>query len=96
MRGAAQVLLLLALACSSPAPPPEELPARRQDVAAALYEQLDLVLARHEALEGEPGPEAERERRALARLAGEITFRLARLDPNADVADLLNRLERTR
>jgi len=83
---------LLPLAgCRSTAPDESELPARRDDVTLALYRQLDLVLARRAELADEP--DAARERERLTRLAGEIALRIARIDADADVRALLERIE---
>jgi hypothetical protein len=74
---------------------PEDPPASREDVVAALKEQLDLVLARHAALAGSADPVAREERHELARLADEIALRLVRIDPTL-AGEVTARLERTR
>jgi hypothetical protein len=89
-------VVALAAACRSSRPLPEEPPASREDVTEALYEQLDLVLARHDALEGVEEPAAREEQQELARLADEIALRIVRIDPAADVDALKAKLERTR
>lgn len=90
----ARALLLLALASCAARPPEdrEELPANRSDVAMSLYRQLDLVIARHDDLGDDPG--SEREREELRRLAHEIAVRIVRIDPNADVRALVEKVER--
>ena len=89
----ARALLLLALAsCAARPPEDEELPANRSDVAMSLYRQLDLVIARHDELGSGPG--SEREREELRRLAHEIAVRIVRIDPNADVRALVEKVER--
>ena len=88
-RGPAILLpLLLGAGCRSAEPPPEEIPAQRSDVVAALYKQLDAVLDRYDALADEETPEAEREREELLRAAREIRLRIVRYDPNADLRAL--------
>jgi hypothetical protein len=93
---AALVAAALLGACQSGKPLPEDPPASREDVTAALQDQLDLVLARHDALAGSEDPAALEERHELARLADEIALRLVRIDPEADVEELKAKLERTR
>ncbi|MHC4548891.1 MAG: hypothetical protein ACYTEZ_08940 [Planctomycetota bacterium] len=95
MRRAGPILLLLA-ACASAPPTPEELPANREDVAAALHAQLDDVLARRAAIADDEGEAAERERAELKRLADEIAVRIVRIDPDADVDALVAKLESAR
>jgi hypothetical protein len=70
--------------------------ADREDVKHALYRQLDEVLARREAIAGEEGEAAERERAELSALAQKIAERIVRLDPEADVNVLVDRLEKAR
>ncbi len=94
MRRAAACVLLAA--CATQAPVQEELPANRDDVTVALYEQLARVLERHAAIANEEGEEAARERTELRRLADEIAVRIVRIDPSADVDALVEQLERTR
>ena len=88
--------LLLVAACAAPAIDPEEPPADREDVSGALHRQLDLVLARHNELAETGEPLARQERAELGRLANEITLRIFRIDPNADVRALLEKTESTR
>ncbi|MGH7163686.1 MAG: hypothetical protein ACREID_09390 [Planctomycetota bacterium] len=92
----AALLALLVTACASRFEAPEELPASREDVTAALYRQLDLVLARQAALAAKAEPEAARERAELLRLAAEIAVRIVRVDPQANVAALVERVEAAR
>ena len=94
MRRAAACLLLAA--CATQAPVQEELPASRDDVAAALYAQLARVLDRHAAIGGDESEAAARERAELRRLADEIAVRIVRIDPEADVDALVEQLERAR
>ena len=94
MRRAAACVLLCA--CATQAPVQEELPASRDDVTVALYEQLARVLERHAAIADEEGDAAARERTELRRLADEIAVRIVRIDPSADVDALVEQLERTR
>jgi len=94
MRRAAACVLLAA--CATQAPVQEELPANRDDVTVALYDQLARVLERHAAIANEEGAEAARERTELRRLADEIAVRIVRIDPSADVDALVEQLERTR
>ena len=94
-RSSAGLLLCLA-ACASRAPAPDELPAQRDDVAAALHAQLDHVLARQVEIADADGAAAEREREELQRLAHEVAVRIVRIDPGADVDLLVEKLERSR
>lgn len=80
---------LVAAGCRSAEPPPEEVPARRSDVVAALYKQLDLVLARYETMEDDESESARRERVELLQMAREIRLRIVRFDPNADLSALV-------
>jgi len=91
-RAAALVPLLLA-ACGTTAVQEERTSAEREDVCAALYRQLDEVLARRDSIAGEDDS-AARERDDLARLADDIAVRIVRLDPEADVEAIVKRLER--
>ena len=74
----------------------EELPANRDDVAAALYAQLARVLDRHAAIAGEESEAATRERAELLRLADEIAVRIVSIDRDADVDALVEQLRRAR
>jgi len=94
MRRAAACVLLAA--CATQAPVQEELPANRDDVTVALYEQLARVLERHAAIADEKGAAAAHERAELRRRADEIAVRVVRIDPSADVDALVEQLERTR
>lgn len=94
MRRAAALFLASLGACATRAPVDEELPADRSDVAQSLYEQLDLVIARHDALGRDGDAMAEREREDLRRLAHEIAVRIVRIDPNADVRALVDKVEK--
>ena len=94
MRRAAACVLLAA--CATQTPVQEELPANRDDVTVALYEQLARVLERQAAIANEEGEEAAREQTELRRLADEIAVRIVRIDPSADVDALVEQLERTR
>lgn len=89
-------LLLLLGACAGTAERDERVAADRKDVQHALYRQLDGVLARRQAIAGEEGEAAAREREELDRLADEIAVRIVRLDPDADVDALVRRLEQSR
>ena len=93
-------VLLLFGACRS-APAPEEAPtASRAEVTIALYSQLQMVLERHntlsETLSENVEPAAQAEREQLVRLAAEIAVRIVRVDPEADVAQLVDRMEMLR
>jgi len=89
-------LLLLLGACAGTTERDERVAADRTDVKHALYRQLDEVLARRQAIAGEEGDAAAREREELDRLADEIARRIVRLDPDADVDTLVRRLEQSR
>ena len=82
--------------CAATSDGDERVAADREDVKHALYRQLDEVLARRQAIAGEEGEAAAREREELDRLAGEIAKRIVRLDPDADVDVLVRRLEESR
>jgi len=86
---------LLVAACGAPAVRDEPAAAEREDVCAALYRQLDEVLARRVAIEAEDET-ATREREELGRLADDIAVRIVRLDPDADVDAIVRRLEQSR
>jgi hypothetical protein len=90
------VPLLLLAACAGTAPEPADVSATREDVTASLYRQLELVLARQEELASEVGPQAERERQELLRLAAEIAIRIVRIDPEADGRVLVDRIDGAR
>ncbi len=90
------LLLLLLAGCAAAPDSDERVAADREDVKRALYRQLDEVLARRQALAGEEGEAAARERDDLDRLADEIAVRIVRLDPDADVDVLVRRLEQSR
>jgi len=96
MRARALPALLLAAACAGAPEPAEEIPANREDVAAALYRQLDEVLARLKDIRGDDEPEAEVEREQLDRLAHDICIRIVRVDPDADPDTLVRKLEDAR
>ncbi|MDH3591256.1 MAG: hypothetical protein OER88_05230 [Planctomycetota bacterium] len=93
-RGSLFVLLLAA--CATQKRPEQDPPANRDDVTSALYQQFDLTLARHESLRGDETAAGQVERQELAQLADEIAMKIVRIDPNADVQQLIERLERTR
>ena len=96
LRLAACSVLLLFGACRS-APEPEEAPtASRAEVTIALYSQLQMVLERHDTLSENAEPAAQTEREQLVRLAAEIAVRIVRVDPEADVAQLVDRMETLR
>jgi hypothetical protein len=85
-------LALLLLACAAPRDERAELEAGRPQVVAALYRQLDLVLARQAELARSADPAAEAERAACARLAVDIAVRIASVDPDADLRALVARV----
>lgn len=91
MRRAAFLLLFFLAACATPPPETAEIPASRDDVTTALHLQLEMVLQQREELEGVDGPDAERARDELNRLAAEITIRIVRIDPNARPRELVER-----
>ena len=90
IRFPALLLPLLLAACATPETPETEIPARRTDVVAALYKQLELVLARYEELADDPSDAAIRERAELLQTAREIRLRIVHFDPHADL-DALSR-----
>jgi len=92
VRHAALTLLLLAGACATAQPSDQEIEAKREDVTASLYRQLDLVLGRQEELAFERTPAALRERAELLRLAAEIAIRIVRIDTRADGQHLVERI----
>lgn len=92
----AAVAAIVLAACAARETEPDEPPAQRADVVAALYRQLDLVVARYEALEEDPGPAAADERAELAERARAIAMKIVRVDPDADVHTLTAQLERVR
>ncbi|MHC4957549.1 MAG: hypothetical protein ACYTGN_04175 [Planctomycetota bacterium] len=92
MKNVLLVLLLCAAACTTAQPSDTEIEAKREDVTASLYRQLDLVLARQEKLADEPTQDALNERSELLRLAAEIAIRIVRIDPQADGQRLVDRI----
>jgi len=88
-------LVLLLAACKAPESGENPVAAEREDVCAALYRQLDEVLARRDAIDEEDDT-AVREREELARLADDIAVRIVRLDPDVDVDAIVRRLEQSR
>ncbi len=84
----ALLLPLLCAACATPERPEPEVPARRTDVVAALYKQLELTLARYEELAGDESEAAIRERAELLQTARDIRLRIVHFDPNADLEAL--------
>jgi hypothetical protein len=95
-RALAALVPFALLACAAREPEPDEPPAQRADVIAALYRQLDLVVARYEEIENDPGPAAAAEREELADRAHSIAMKIVRVDPDADVQTLTARVERVR
>ncbi|HEX5138257.1 MAG TPA: hypothetical protein VFY93_14870 [Planctomycetota bacterium] len=87
------VPLLLLAACAAPHEEDDRVAADRKDVTEALHRQFDEVLARRDAIAKEPGESAVREREELDDLAHGIAERIVRLDPDANVNELLDRLE---
>jgi hypothetical protein len=92
MKHALSLLLLCAAACTTAQPSDTEIEAKREDVTASLYRQLDLVLARQEELATERTQAALHERSDLLRLAAEIAIRIVRIDPQADGQRLVERI----
>lgn len=92
MRACATALLLVA--CAAPRDERGETEAGRPQVVAALYRQLDLVLARRAELARSADPEAERAE--CARLALDIAVRIASVDPDADLRALVARVREAR
>ncbi len=88
-KNASVLLFALALfalaACTTPAPRSGPLPARQDDVQAALLAQLDLVMRREAELRRDASPQAQAEREELHRMAAEIVARVLRIDPGADL-----------
>jgi flagellar biosynthesis/type III secretory pathway protein FliH len=93
MRGFRGLPLILLAACAAPEEGDERVAADRKDVTHALHRQFDEVVARRDALENEPGEEAARTRDELNSLAHEIAEHIVRLDPEADVDTLVQRLK---
>jgi hypothetical protein len=93
MRGFRGLPLFLLAACAAPADRDERVAADRKDVTHALYRQLDEVLAQRNALAKEPGEDAARTRDELDALAQQIAEHIVRLDPEADVDALVQRLK---
>ena len=90
-------VLVLFGACRSRPEPQEPATASRAEVTIALYTQLQLVLERHDTLgAAETDPAAHEEREQLVRLAAEIAVRIVRVDPDADVTRLVERMETLR
>ena len=83
----------LLAACSSPAERDERVAADRKDVTHALYRQLDEVLEQRDALAKESGEEAARTRAELNDLARDIAEHIVRVDPQADINVLVQRLK---
>lgn len=91
IRFPALLLPLLLAACATPErSETAEVPARRTDVVAALYKQLELVLVRYEELADDESDAATRERAELLQTAREIRLRIVHFDPHADL-DALSR-----
>jgi len=90
----AAALALLLAACAARPQEDSNLPASREDVAAALHKQIELVLERRESLAEKTDAASRREREELLRRAGEIAVRIARVDPHADLKTLVEKLER--
>ena len=86
--GPAWLLPLLLAGCATPETPDPEVPARRTDVVAAMYKQLELVLARYEELAGDGSEAAIRERAELLQTARDIRLRIVHFDPHADLEAL--------
>ena len=95
-RGALPCVLLLLGACAAAPAPDEPATASRTEVTIALYTQFQLVLDRHSVLSDVADPAAQDEREQLVRLAAEIAVRIVRVDPDADVRDLVKRMETLR
>ena len=89
-------VLLLFGACRSAPEPEEPATASRAEVTIALYSQLQMVLERHDTLSEVVDAAAQSEREQLVRLAAEIAVRIVRVDPDADVAQLVDRMETLR
>lgn len=87
-------LLLLLAGCATPRESDDRVAADRADVTHALHRQFDEVLARRDAIAKEQGDGAARERAELDDLAQRIAERIVRLDPDANVDELVRRLER--
>ena len=83
---------LLSGGCRAAPEPDEPAIASRAEVTVALYHQLQLVLERHDRLVNNIDTAAQAEREELVRLAAEIAVRLARVDPEADVDRLVDRM----
>jgi len=84
--------VLLFGGCRSAPEPDEPAIASRAEVTVALYQQLQLVLERHDRLVNEIDTAAQAEREELVRLAAEIAVRIVRVDPEADVDQLVERM----
>ena len=87
--GLGLLLALATMACQSPPPPEEPATATRAEVALALHRQLEYVCERHRELAADDSPEAREERDELVRLATEIATRILRVDPQADLDQLV-------
>jgi hypothetical protein len=96
LRALAAVAPFALLACTARETEPDDPPAQRADVIAALYRQLDLTIARYEEIEEDPGPAAASEREELSARAHAIALKIVRVDPDADVQTLTARVERVR
>jgi len=86
----------LLVACAAPPPKAPDAEAGRPQVVEALHRQLDLVLARYAELSGNGDGAAGAERAACARLAVDIAVRIASVDPDADMRQLIDRVRETR
>jgi len=95
VRATASAFLLACVAagCASRTIDEDGLPARRADVTAALYRQLDLVIDWRVELAANRDEDTARERERLSRLADEIALRIVRIDPDVDLQRLQEKLE---
>ena len=89
-------LFVLGSGCRAPVAPDEPATASRAEVTLALYRQLEFVLRRHDLLAAEIEIESQLEREQLVRLAAEIAVRIVRVDPEANVDNLVLRMESLR
>ena len=93
------VALAVVVGCTACRSAPEsEAPATasRTEVTLALYRQLQFVLDRHDRLTTDLDSAAQAEREELVRLAAEIAVRIVRVDPDADVDRLVERMAELR